>query len=69
MAKPSPIAAFRSECQAWRLARTPSFQRPISFQVCDGMWFMWLAPGTTLPRNSAQAAALPGSTVDSVAWT
>jgi hypothetical protein len=50
-------------------ARTESPHRPTSFQVCDGMWFKWLAPGIVLPRNSAHASALPGITVASVACT
>ncbi len=63
------MSAFRSECHASRFARTESAQRPTSFHVCDGMWLMWLAPGMVLPRNSAQATASSGLTVDSVACT
>ena len=50
-----------------RLARTPSFHRPTSFHVWDGMWLMWLAPGIAVPRCSAHASAFSGSMVDSVA--
>ena len=63
------MSALRSECQASRFARTESDQRPTSFQVCDGMCWMWLAPGMLRPRNSAQATASSGFTVDSVACT
>ena len=69
MAMPSPYSAFKSECHAWVFARTESPQRPTSFQVWDGMWLMWLAPGIKSPRHSAQGSASSGLSLDSVEWT
>ena len=60
--------ALRSECQASVLASTERPHMPTSFQVWEGMCWMWLAALIVSPRYSAQGRAHSGCWLDSVAW-